>query len=134
MFDYKDTHANLQTWSSGWKSSTDGKVHTYHASPGSIDVIDNDTIRAIKEPLLRQSNGAWCQKGRRYLYDRKNKVFGAVFSTDCLDDIQDIVNNKCWQHAANCTQLEPGMAIYVVPNEKILKQKPNATGLKFKLA
>ena len=134
MYDYKDTHLNLQTWTSGWEGSTDDKIHSYPAQPGTIDVIDKDIVNAIKEPLLRASNKSWSQAGRRYLYDRNGKVFGVVFSTPDISDIQDAVNNKGWQHSANCLHLAPGMDVYVVPSEDAFKKHPNATGIKFKLA
>jgi len=134
MFDYKDTTQNLQVWSSEWEGSSSGEIHTYPAQPGTIDVIDNDIVKLIKEPLLKHSNGAWSQAGRRYLYDRNGEIYGAVFSTPEISDIQDIVNNKCWQHSANCIKLQPGMVVFVVPSEKALEQQPNATGIKFKLA
>lgn len=134
MFDYKDTHVNLQSWSSGWEGSSDNKIHTYPVEPGTIDVLDNDMVRITKEPLLRTSKGTWSQAGRRYLYDRHNRVFGAVFSTPEISDIQDIINNKCWQHSANSLHLKPGMVICVVPSEVALNKNPKATGVKFKLA
>ena len=134
MFDYKDVTENLQAWTSDWEGSTDGKIHTYPAQPGTIDVVDNDVVKLVKEPLLKDSKGTWSQAGRRYLYDRNGEIYGVVFSTPEISDIQDIVNNKCWQHSANCIKLRPGMVVFVVPSERALEEHPNATGIKFKLA
>ena len=133
MFDYRDEQDNLQPWSSGWEGSKRGEVHTYPAQPGTIDVIDNDMVRTIKEPLLEKSNGAWSRAGMRYIRDRNDKVFQVVFSTPELSDIPDIINNKCWQHSENATKIKPGMTVYVVPSERALRENPNASGIKFKL-
>ena len=136
---YKDTEENLQSWSSGWqggetKSESEKTIHTYPAQPGSIDVIDNDMVRFIKEPLMEKSNGAWNQMGMRYIYDRDHEVIGVVFSTYALEDIADIVNNKCWQAVGHATKLKSGMPVCVVPSDAVLKENPAATGIKFRLA
>jgi hypothetical protein len=136
---FKDTEENLQSWSSGWtggetKSEDEKVIHTYEAQPGSIDVIDNDMVRRVKEPLLAKSNSVWGQMGMRYTYDRNNDVDGVVFSTYALEDITDIINNKCWQAVGHATKLKSGMPVWVVPSDAVLKEKPTATGIKFKLA
>jgi hypothetical protein len=135
---YKDTQENLEVWSSGWtggetKSENDKVIHTYTAQPGSIDIVDNDIVRAIKEPLMEKSNGAWNQMGMRYIYDRNHEVMGVVFSTYALEDIADIINNKCWQAVGHATKLKSGMPVFVVPSDAVLKEKPAATGIKFRL-
>ena len=133
-YDYKDTQDNLQQWSSGWEGGETKTINTYLAQPGSIDIIDNDIVRRVKEPLLEKSNGAWNQMGMRYTYDRNHEVDGVVFSTPAPEDITDIINNKCWQAVGHATKLKSGMPIWVVPSEAALSENPTATGIKFKLA
>ena len=84
--------------------------------------------------MLLKAKGTWGQAGRRYLYDRKGKVYGVVLSSDNERDIHDILKNQVWQHTAASKGVTPGMTVYVVPSEPVIKSNPHAIGVKFKLA
>ena len=118
-------------WNSQWNGGTAGKVFTYQVLSKSIIRIDSDMVNTIKEPLLRESNGKWSQGGMRYLRDRNNSVFGAVFTSNSIRDINDIWYHKSWQHTRNAKQLHSGMIVYVVPNDSLMKDAPDEGGIKF---
>jgi hypothetical protein len=126
--------ATLQTWHSKWNGGKKGRIVDYPATSGTVQVIDADIVKSVKEPLLLKAKGTWGQAGRRYLYDRKGKVYGVVLSSDNERDIHDILKNQVWQHTASSKQVMPGMTVYVVPSEPVIKTNPNAVGVKFKLA
>jgi len=125
--------ATSPTWHSKW---TGGKKGTYNYVPelGTIQAIDAELVKAVKEPLLIKSNGNWPPSGRRYLYDRKNVIYGAVLTTYDERDIHDIFKNQIWQHGASSPKLKSGMTVYIVPSEPVIKINPHAIGVKFKLA
>jgi hypothetical protein len=125
--------ATLPTWHSKWTGGKKG-THNYVPEPGTIQAIDAELVKAVKEPLLLKSKGKWSQAGRRYLYDRKNKIYGVVLSTYAERDIHDIFKNQIWQHGAASNGLKSGMTVYVVPSEAVIKTNPNAIGVKFTLA
>ena len=126
--------ATLYPWHSKWNGGKTGRIITYPASPGTVQVIDSDIVKGVKEPLLIKSKGKWSQAGRRYLYDRKGQIYGAVLSSDNERDIHDVPKNQLWQHSAASPALTPGMTVYIVPSEAVIKTNPNAVGVKFKLA
>lgn len=122
----------IKPWHSKWSGGKKGS-YDYVPAPGSIQMINADLVKAVKEPLLSVSKGKWSQSGRRYLYDRKGKVYGVVLSTYAERDIHDIPKNQLWQHGASSNQLDSGMVVYVVPSEAVIKENPNAVGVMFKL-
>jgi len=123
----------VKPWHSKWQGGKKGSFD-YLPQPGTIQTIDPELVKVIKEPLLKASRGKWSQAGRRYLYDRKDRVYAVVLSTYAERDIHDIFKNQIWQHGASSNKLQSGMTVYVVPSEKVLKQNPNAIGVMFKLA
>lgn len=124
----------LYPWHSKWNGGKKGRIVDYPAASGTVQVIDADIVKSVKEPLLLKAKGTWGQAGRRYLYDRKGKVYGVVLSSDNERDIHDILKNQVWQHTAASNEVTPGMTVYVVPSEPVIKSNPHAIGVKFKLA
>ena len=123
-----------QEWHSEYDGSKKtGKIVTYPAQLGTIQTIDSDLVKAIKQPLLNSAKGKWGQGGMRYLYDLEDNVYGIVFSSDDERDIHDVFKNNGWQHGVDAKQVKSGMTIYVVPNDSIIKDNPNAIGIKFRL-
>ena len=123
----------IKPWHSKWQGGKKGS-YDYPAQPGTVQFIDSNLVKAIKEPLLIASKGKWGQSGKRYLYDRKGEVYGVVLSSYSDRDIHDVAKNQIWQHSASSSKLESGMTVYVVPSEKILKENSTAVGVKFTLA
>ena len=126
---------DLLNWTSDFTGNKRSKViGTYLAIPGTIQAIDSDIVKTIKQPLLNSSNGRWSQGGMRYLYDRDDNIYGVVFSSNSSKDIHDIWENQAWQHGTISDKLKTGDIVYVVPNETIINENPNAIGVKFKLS
>ena len=44
--------ATLYPWHSKWNGGKTGRIITYPASPGTVQVIDSDIVKGVKEPLF----------------------------------------------------------------------------------
>ena len=92
-----------------------------NAESGTIEFIGAERVKAYKELAGKAM-------GMVYIRDRKT----AILTSNSVLDIYQVIENGCWAHTRNATEVVKGWTIVIVPDAKEQKKYGDAAiGVKF---